>query len=593
MTGRPSTPEAVGPEWAALLRLLPGYDPFRSTGGAWFDAGRAEAAVAFIEGYCTHIEGKLAGKPLTLEPWQRGYVGNLFGWVRRAADGGTVRRYRESLLFVPRKNGKSPLAAAVALYVLFCDGEAGQQNYVAAADREQAGKLFRHCKAMVEAEPEMAGRCEVFGGRAEAGQSKSIVLLRDGSFLQVISADANTKHGGNTHLAIIDELHAQPSRDLVDVLTTSTASENRRQPLTLYLTTADFSRPSICNEVHKRACLARDAAPGGPGDDPAFLPAVYGASKSDDWRDETVWERANPNLDVSVSRDYLRREARKAEDNLPYRSTFLRLHLNVQTDSAEGAVDLLCWDEMGGTVEDDALGGLPCYGGLDLSSKVDPSAFVLVWPFACPDGVVRLVVRCWFWSPADTARQRSRVDRVPYDVWAEQGHLTLTPGSAIDHGVIRADVNAICARFNVRSIGADDYNAVQLLIQLRGDGLPVEKFPQGFYAMSDPTAELLALVGSRRLLHGGGPVLRWMAGNLVVETNSEGKRRPSKGKSTDRVDGMVALIMALGKWLGEETGESVYESRGLLVLGEEARPGQHPTPQPEPAAFDPEDDDTW
>ncbi len=551
MTAGPSTPESVGPEWAVMLRLLPGFDPFRSTGGAWFDADAAQAAIGFIEEYVTHIEGALSGKPFRLSPWQRCFVANLFGWRRAGPDGTTIRRFAEALLYVPRKNGKTPLAAAIALYVLFCDQEAGQQNYVAAADREQAGKLFRQCKGMVEARDELSSRCDIFGGRAEAGQSKSIVLKRDGSFLQVLSADANSKHGQNSHLVIVDELHAQPNRDLVDVLTTSTASANRHQPLTLYLTTADHNRPSICNEVYRRACAVRDAVPGGPGDDPAFLPAVWDVPKACDWRGEDVWAQANPNLGVSVNLDYLRREAKKAETNLPYRGTFCRLHLNMQTDAAEGAIDLLQWDAMAGNVDDEDLAGRDCWGGLDLSSTTDLSAFALVFPLEDEDE--RMAVRVWMWAPGATAHRRSREDRVPYESWGEEGFVTLTDGNAIDHDIIRRDVSEICERYNVKSIGADQYNAVQLLIQLRGDGLPVEKFGQGFFSMSPAVKALLTLIAEGRLLHGGNPALRWMAGNFMLDKDPAENLKPTKKRSPDRIDGMVALTMAVGKWAADES----------------------------------------
>ncbi len=549
--GRPSAPKEVGAEWAELLCLLPNYSPFKSPGGAWFDASKAQAAIAFIEECIHHVEGEMSGKPFKLQPWQKAFVANLFGWLRQDAKGRVVRRYREALLFVSRKNGKTPLAAAVALYVFFCDGEKGQQDYVAAAEREQAGMLFRQAKGMIELSPQLRAACRIYGGNAAAGQSRSVVRESDGSFLRVIAADANTQHGGNTHLVIIDELHAQPNRDLVDVLTTSTASENRAQPLTLYLTTADYNRPSICNEVYARGVAARDAQPGEAGDDPSFLPAIYEAKKTDDWRDEAVWAKANPNLGVSVSIDYLRREVKRAESSLPYRSIFLRLHLNMQTDAAEGAIDLLQWDAMAGGVDDEDLAGRDCWGGLDLSSTTDLSAFALVFPLEDEDE--RMAVRVWMWAPSATAHRRSREDRVPYESWGEEGFVTLTDGNAIDHDVIRRDVNEICERYNVKSIGADQYNAVQLLIQLRGDGLPVEKFGQGFFSMSPAVKALLTLVAEGRLLHGGNPALRWMAGNFMLDKDPAENLKPTKKRSPDRIDGMVALTMAVGKWAADES----------------------------------------
>jgi phage terminase large subunit-like protein len=540
---RPSTPLAVGAEWADLLRLLPGYDPFRNPGDSWFDAGLAQRAIDFVQECCRHVEGALAGQTIRLEPWQRSFVANLFGWVRKDSKGRTVRRYREGLLYVPRKNGKTPLAAAIALYVLFCDAEAGQQNYVAAASREQASLLFRQCKGMVEQEPELQSRCELYGGRAEAGQSKSIVLKRDGSFLRVISADANTKHGGNAHLVLIDELHAQPDGELVEVLTTSTASDNRAQPLVLYMTTADYDRPSACNKKHAEACRVRDGANG----DPSFLPAVYETLKGEDHRDEKVWEKANPNLDVSVSRDYLRREFANADGDPARTAGLKRLHLNLKTESASAAIDLARWDEAP-AFDPAELEGMECWAGLDLSSTTDVTALVLLFwlerlgAYACLP---------FFWVPRERARERGRTDRVEYEAWGEQGHLTLTPGDVVDYDAIVAQVEELATRYQIRAIAADQWNATQTLIKLAQAGLTVEKFVQGIFSFNGPTKELGKLVASRRLLHNGHPVLRWMAGNLVVEKDASGNERPTKKKSAEKIDGMVSLVMALGKAMPE------------------------------------------
>lgn len=537
MAGRGSSPGDLPEGWGDLLRLIPGYDPFASAGGAWFDPGRAERACAFIEECVCHVEGAKAGQPLVLEPWQRSFVANLLGWVRADALGREVRRYREALLYVPRKNGKTPLAAAAALAVFFLDDEPGQQDFIAAADREQAGLLFRQAKGMVDQCPEMAALCRAYGGNASAGQSRSLVREHDGSFLRVISADANTKHGGNSHLVVIDELHAQPSRDLVDVLTTSTASLNRKQPLVIFLTTADFDRPSVCNEKHDYACKVRD----GVIDDPGFLPVVYEAARDDDWTSEAVWAKANPNLGVSVSVEYLRRECKKARDVPAYENTFRRLHLNQKTATDSKAVDLALWDAGAGAPPD--LSGRPCYAGLDLSTTTDLTAWALLFPD--DDGGHTFTARLW--APRARARRRSLRDRVPYELWAQQGWLTLTEGDVVDYDRVRADIAQDRERFDVRECAADRWNATQLLTQIQGDGLKVVAFGQGYQSMTAPTKKLLELLLAGRLRHAGSPALRWMASNLATEQNAAGDLKPSKAKSADRIDGVVALIMALGR----------------------------------------------
>ena len=527
--------------WGELLRLLPGYDPFRAPGGSWFDAEIAARAISFIEECCHHVEGDLAGKPFLLQPWQKAVIANLFGWLRKDKHGRIVRRYREVLLYLPRKQGKTPLSAAIALYVFFCDGEKGQMDLIAAADREQAGMLFRQAKGMVEAEPELSSRCRVFGGSAQAGQSRSIYRHDDSSSLRVISADANTKHGGNPHLVLVDELHAQPNRDLLDVLQTSMASANRKQPLLVLITTADFDRPSICNEKHDYACKVRD----GVIDDPSFLPVVYEAGEDEDWTSPTVWRKANPNLGVSVSEEYLERESARARENPAYQNTFRRLHLNQKTRTSTLAIPLDKWDAGGAPLHPDTLAGLECFGGLDLSTTTDLSAFARLYPPEEEGGPYRVLLNLW--APRNRARERSQRDRVPYEAWADQGWITLTPGDVIDYDAIRRDINELADHSPIREIAADRWNATQLLTQLQGDGFSVVAFGQGFRDMTAPTKELLALVASGRLIHGGNPVLRWMASVLATETDAAGNLKPSKAKSTDRIDGIAALIMALGR----------------------------------------------
>jgi phage terminase large subunit-like protein len=272
----------------ATLRLIPGYDPFVTAGDAWLDHDRAKMAIEFFPEMLHHIEGDVAGQPFALEPWEQAIIGNLFGWVRQDAKGRIVRRYRKCLLYVPRKNGKTPLAAGICLYVLFCDGEPGAQIYGAGASGDQAAKLYRHAVGMVRREPMLEGRCTIYGGQ----NARSIVLKEDeGSSYRVISADAPTAHGGNSHMVLIDELHALENGELVEVMETSMASEVRAQPLLVYITTADYDRPSVCNRVHKYACAVRDNGgdPAKPGFDPTFLPVIYEAGKDDDWRWTEQW----------------------------------------------------------------------------------------------------------------------------------------------------------------------------------------------------------------------------------------------------------------------------------------------------------------
>lgn len=556
MAKKDSSSRNLSAKWRALLDLLPGYDSVATAEkGQWFDAAEADSAVAFFAECLTHVEGELAGKPFILEPWQRAIVGALFGW--KNADGN--RRYREALIYVPRKNGKTPLAAGIANYVLFCDPERGQQNIVAAGDRDQAALLFRQANGMVQNEPHLAKRCKVFGARGGSVQ-KAITLNDDPSGFRVISADADTKHGGNLHLAIVDELHVQPNRDLVDTIQTSMASKNRRQPLLIEITTADFDRESICNEKHDYACKVRD----GIIKDAAFLPVIYEVAIDADWKNEKVWAQANPNLGVSVSIDYLRRECKRAQETPTYENTFKRLHLNMKTEQAVRWIQLEAWDRGNESIDEADLAGRTCCAALDLSNKVDLSAFALVFPPIAEDQPYHVLAR--FWAPRERAEQRERRDRVPYLTWAKQGLITLTDGNVIDYEFIKASVLADAKKFEIAGIGYDPWNATQIALQLQEQGANMMEFGQGFRSMSEPSKELEKLLLQGRIVHGGNAVLRWMASNVAAETDPAGNVKPSKRKSTERIDGIVATIMALGLCMSNPSTGSVYEEHGIRRL---------------------------
>jgi len=524
-------------------RLIPGYDPFATAGDAWFDEDRAQLAIEFFPECLKHIEGIQAGQPFVLEPWQQAIAANLFGWYRKVK-GRAVRRYRECLIFVPRKNGKTPLAAGVGIYHLFCDPERGQQNYIAASTREQAGLLFRHCSGMIEQEPELRERCRIYGGNAPGGQSQSIVIQGKRSFLKVISGDVKAgKHGKNSNLAVVDELHEQPDRDLTDTLRTSMASANKPQPLLIYLTTSDFEREgSICNEIHDRACKIRD----GILDVPSFLPVIYEASKEDDWTDPGVWARCNPNLAVSVSEDYLRDECKHAQDSPTYENTFKRLHLNIRTEQDVRWLAMDQWEACGGPVGLATLRDMPCWMGLDMSTTTDVTA--LVQCFRDDDGHYWLVPH--FWIPDDKARERENRDRVPYLAWANQGLVKRTNGNAVDYETVRHDIVELAKQCNLQELAADPWNATHITQELeKTDGLPVVEHRQGYASMSGPMKEFEAAVLAGRVHHDGNPVLRWMISNVTADMDPAGNVKPNKAKSggAGRIDGAVAAIMAVGR----------------------------------------------
>ncbi len=536
-----TTATKTRPPLTECIRLIPGYDPFHNVPDGWyFDEKQAARYVGFIEECCSHIEGTLAGQPFRLEIWQVAIVANAFGW--RRPDGG--RRYREVLVYIPRKNGKTPLAAAMTLASMSLDGEIGAYNVCAAADADQAALLFRQAAGMIENEEELYKRFRVFKG---IGQ-RAISYESQGSRLKVVSSDANTKHGGNGHLAMVDELHAQKNRDLVDVLSTSMASANRLQPLLAMLTTADFDRESICNEKHDYACKVRDRVI----DDPAFLPVVYEATIEDDWTDPEVWEKSNPNMGVSVSREYLERECKKAQDIPAYENTFKRLHLNIKTQQNVRWLQLEQWDRCGIDKGEDPeawrnqmlqrLKGRPCIAALDVSSRRDLTALVLRFDGDEEDDPPIIVP--FFWMPQDNAERKEREDRVPYSAWKKAGFIDFTPGDIVDQEAIKEKIGEIDGLYGIRVLAFDPWNATQLAIDLEERGINVLQFQQTIRNYNEPIKEFESRIVAGNIKHGSNPILRWMAGNVSVYIDANANVRMDKKNSRGRIDGVVASVMA-------------------------------------------------
>ena len=528
----------------------------------WFDEDAADKAVEFFSTFLKHTKGEHAGQSFELLPWQRDdVIRPLFGWKR--PDG--TRKYRYAYIEIPRKNGKSQLAAGVGLLLTFVDDEPGAEVYSAAADREQAAIVFDAAKSMVEDSPELASRGVPY--------KRSIVVESTRSSYKVLSSDVKTKHGLNAHGIIFDELHTQPNRDLWDVLTTSTGA--RRQPLTFVITTAGYDKNSICWEQHDYAikCLEGTIV------DEEFLAVIYSAPDDSDWSDPAMWELANPSLDVTISRDYLEAQSNRAKETPGAVNPFRRLHLNHWTESSSRWLNLESWKECGAPIDPRDLEGRVCWAGLDLSTTTDLSALVLVFPHEIVDpSVVEAIaglagnepsqafdVLSYFWVPDDNIEHRVRQDRVPYDVWAREGWIEATEGNVIDYKFIQAKIKELSSIYRIQEIGYDPWNATGLVNDLMEDGANMIEVRQGYASMTGPSKELEKLVTSRNLFHGGNPVLTWCAANVVVQQDPAGNLKPAKDKSTERIDGIVALVIALSRAIGGE-GDSVYETRGLLSL---------------------------
>lgn len=565
---RMATTDTVPERWRSLFALIPKYDPDATrAGGEWFDGTAADRALEFFAAGLKHIEGKFAGQPFVLEPWQQAIVGCIFGWKR--ADGS--RRYREVMLGVPRGNGKTPLAAGICLYVLFCDNEPGAQIYGAAAEVAQASLLFRQVRGMVERAPALARGCVI------VPSTKSIILKSDpASTYRVVSSDAGGKHGYNPQLIIDDELHAWEGRDLIEAFQSAFAKKGRRQPLWLHITTRDFDRPSVCNEKWKYAEDVR----AGICPDSAFLPVLYQPDESDTWTDERTWEKCNPNIDVSVDRVSLRRLCEQAKANPAIENTFKRLHLNARTEQDMRVIRMDAWDASAETFTLGDMSGQRCFVGLDLSSKDDLTSVGLVFPQEDD----RCRVTAFSFCPEERVKVRAQKN-IPYNTWARQGHITATTGNKIDYRVIRSFIRSLRDehRLTVLEVCYDPWGASGLEDDLQEDGFTVVPVPQSLTAMSPPTKEFLRRLGDDKLRHDGNPVLRWAASNAGV--HYQGKlqigadltdivdRVPimfSKQTSADKIDPVQSIVLAFKGLIEhpEQWGTSVYnhQPEGAMVL---------------------------
>ena len=533
------------------MRKLKKYKPTKfKAKDSYYDKEYADFAVAFIESLC-HTKGTWAGKCFELMDWQEQIIRDLFGILKPNG----YRQFNTAYIEIPKKNGKSELAAAVALLLTCGDGEQRAEVYGAAADRQQASIVFDVAADMVRMCPALNKRVKILASQ------KRLIYEPTNSFYQVLSAEAYSKHGFNVHGVVFDELHSQPNRKLYDVLTKG-SGDARMQPLFFLITTAGTDTHSICYEVHQKAQDIMD----GRKIDPTFYPVIFGADESDDWTDPKVWKKANPSLGITVENDKVQTACESAKQNPSEENSFRQLHLNQWVKQAVRWMPMDKWDKCAFAVNEDDLRGRVCYGGLDLSSTTDITAFVLVFPPL--DEEDKYVIIPYFWIPEDTLDFRVKRDHVPYDVWERQGYLQTTEGNVIHYGYIEKFIEKLGERFNIREIAFDRWGAVQMVQNLEGMGFTVVPFGQGFKDMSPPTKELMKLTLEQKIAHGGHPVLRWNMDNIFVRTDPAGNIKPDKEKSTEKIDGAIASIMALDRAIrcGNDNGDSVYNHRGILFI---------------------------
>lgn len=507
--------------------------------GLCFDTEAAGRAMRFFAGL-KHSKGEWAGTYLKLEPWQEFIIGCLFGWLR--ADGS--RRFRVAYVEVPRKNGKSLLAAGLGLYLAFFDGEGGAEVYAAATKRDQAKIVWGDARAIVLAVPLMKQRITVPKTERAIG---SMFDEKTRSKFEPLGQDSDSMDGLNIHGVIVDELHAHKSRGMWDVLQTATGA--RRQPLTFAITTAGFDRNSVCYEQHRYGEQLLDQV----FDDDTFFAYIAGCDDGDDWSDPVTWAKANPNYGISVKIDDLERKAEKAKQIPGEQNAFLRLHLDVWTEQATRWLDLDLWDE--GKADPDSLTGRVCYAGV-VTSEDGLSALSLWFPDANGGGDVVTS----FFLPGENTGEQSRVANTPLDRWVADGWIEETEGNVVDYDTIRKRINDLQEVFDIKEVAVRQLNTTQLMTQLMGDGFEVVPVNRGFPGMSAATKEVERLLTARKLRHGGQPVLRWMASNIAIRQDADGEKRPDRENSGGSIVGLEALIIAVARAMvqPEESESSVF-----------------------------------
>jgi len=515
---------------------------------------RAKQAIDFIN-CLKHTKGIWHGVDFEILPWEQEIIENTFGTLKK--DG--YRKFNTVYTEVPKKNGKTELGAAVALKLFCADDEWAAEVYGCASDRAQASLVFDVAVDMVDQNPELRKLVK------PVLSQKRMIYLPMKSFYQVCSSEAYNKHGLNAHGVIFDELHAQPNRDLWDVMTKG-SGDARMQPLIFVMTTAgdDPDETSIGYEVHQKAVGILN----GTLKIPNMYAKIYGVADDADWEDENEWLKANPSIGHHLRIETFRNAYLEAKANPADERSFRQLRLNQWVkNKASSWVGVDVWDDNTGAILLDKLKGRKCYGGLDLSSKLDLTAFALVFPPDDQKGKYDILMN--YWIPEEGMNERTKKDNVPYKTWVDQGLITTTPGNVIDYRFIQKAIVDLRNEYDIQAIGFDPWNAQQTATELEDLGLTMIEIRQGYKSMSPPMKELEAFLISRRIKHGGNPVLRWNFNNLQVKQDENDNIRPVKnaGKKKAKIDGIVAVINALAPLIRKiEEERSVYEERGMLKL---------------------------
>ncbi|MEM6798011.1 MAG: terminase TerL endonuclease subunit [Planctomycetota bacterium] len=535
------------PQWIATAS-----DRHAIADGCWFDPDAAERPIEFMRRFLRITHPRHANQTIAFDPfeWQADIIRRIFGWLR--PDG--TRRFRRAWVEVAKKNGKSPLAAAILIYMLVADGEPDPQCFGAATTRDQAKVVFREAQKMVERSPALKKILEVRQHVSRITYPKAM------GFYAAIANQPSANDGINAHAIIIDEMHRMKSRELYDVLTYATAA--RPQPLEFIITTAGDSRETIGYELHERA---EKIIAGSVIDTETFV-YIAAADQDDDAGDPETWHKANPSLGLTIRESELAAEYERAKDSPARLQNFRRLRLNQWTSAISRWLDYDRWEACPARPEPEELQGQTAYAGLDLSSKYDLTALVLQLPTTDADGRTMHDVLPFFFLPEQNIADAEHKAGVPYRAWAEQGLIELTPGDYIDHSYIRRRANELREQYTIAEIAFDPAYAQQIAIDLQDDGFTVFEFWQR-RTMTNPVLRYLEnCVIEARLRHGNHPILNWNAGNVEIDENVDGLIKAVKPKNAAKIDGITALAMALGNSTKKAEAETFYETSPLAIV---------------------------
>lgn len=520
----------------------------------YFDEESAEKPIKYF-GILKHAKGRWGGEKFQLLPWQAFPMWCVYGWKRKDNN---LRRYRKVYIKVARKNGKTELMSGIGNYGFTADREKDPEIYWVATKKDQAKIGWTRQKTQIELLRSDSTRIRDYCDTL----TYSIFTKKGDGFVSYLGKDSKTEDGRSPYYGLIDEYHEHPTDDMINVIESGMGS--RLEPLTWIITTAGFNPNSPCARFEK---TCKQILRGQIDDDQIFS-LIYDLDETDDWEDQSVWIKANPSLGQSLTLDYLISEYQLAKTQGGSKEVnFKTKNLNIWTAAASTWIQDDVWMKHSKPFDISLLYGRKCYGGLDLASTRDLCSLALFFP-AEKEGEQHRAL-WWYWTPEENAQERQKNDSIPYLEWAKEGLIELTPGNVTDYNYIQNTIINLHENFNVQRIGYDRYNSSQLVINLQDEGFKMNPFGQGFRSMSEPTKELERQIRSGALNHGGNPVTRWQCGNVTIEMDASENVKITKSKSSEKVDGMVALVMAIGEWMdaaAKGNGRSVYDERGVLMV---------------------------